>query len=53
MAVPKEHTSRSKKCICKSIWKRKTYWITLKAFSLAKAISTGESKRFFWYTKQK
>nr|YP_009262911.1 ribosomal protein L32 [Capsicum chinense]YP_009528225.1 ribosomal protein L32 [Capsicum baccatum var. pendulum]YP_009528310.1 ribosomal protein L32 [Capsicum baccatum var. baccatum]YP_009528395.1 ribosomal protein L32 [Capsicum pubescens]YP_009528480.1 ribosomal protein L32 [Capsicum baccatum var. praetermissum]AYN59764.1 ribosomal protein L32 [Capsicum galapagoense]AYN59850.1 ribosomal protein L32 [Capsicum annuum]AYN60108.1 ribosomal protein L32 [Capsicum frutescens]AYN60280.1 ribosoma len=47
MAVPKKRTSRSKKRIRKNIWKRKTYWIALKAFSLAKAISTGESKSFF------
>nr|YP_009169716.1 ribosomal protein L32 [Capsicum frutescens]YP_009344038.1 ribosomal protein L32 [Capsicum galapagoense]YP_009344125.1 ribosomal protein L32 [Capsicum chacoense]YP_009344212.1 ribosomal protein L32 [Capsicum tovarii]YP_009344299.1 ribosomal protein L32 [Capsicum eximium]YP_010730214.1 ribosomal protein L32 [Capsicum baccatum]ALD50151.1 ribosomal protein L32 [Capsicum annuum var. glabriusculum]ALD50323.1 ribosomal protein L32 [Capsicum annuum var. annuum]ALD50409.1 ribosomal protein L32 [C len=53
MAVPKKRTSRSKKRIRKNIWKRKTYWIALKAFSLAKAISTGESKSFFFGTPNK
>ncbi|PHT72993.1 50S ribosomal protein L32, chloroplastic [Capsicum annuum] len=53
MAVPRKRTSRSKKRIRKNIWKRKTYWIELKAFSLAKAISTEESKSFFWCAKQK
>ncbi|PHT25510.1 50S ribosomal protein L32, chloroplastic [Capsicum baccatum] len=47
MAVPKKGTSRSKKRILKNIWKRKTYWIALKAFLLATTISTGESKSFF------
>ncbi|PHT86521.1 50S ribosomal protein L32, chloroplastic [Capsicum annuum] len=53
MAAPKKRTSRSKKRIRKNIWKRKTYWIALKAFSLAKAIYTGESKSFFFGTPNK
>ncbi|CAN4096649.1 unnamed protein product [Withania somnifera] len=47
MAVPKICTSTSKKCIRKNIWKRKGYWEALKAFSLAKSLSTGNSKSFF------
>nr|YP_010340250.1 ribosomal protein L32 [Solanum aridum]UNZ92575.1 ribosomal protein L32 [Solanum aridum] len=47
MAVPKKRTSTSKKRIRKNIWKGKGYWIALKAFSLAKSLSTGNSKSFF------
>nr|UWT52206.1 ribosomal protein L32 [Cryptocoryne striolata] len=47
MAVPKKRTSMSKKRIRKSIWKKKGYLIVLKAFSLAKSVSTGQSKSFF------
>nr|YP_009582228.1 ribosomal protein L32 [Bixa orellana]QBK83763.1 ribosomal protein L32 [Bixa orellana]QGS65398.1 ribosomal protein L32 [Bixa orellana] len=47
MAVPKKRTSISKKRIRKNIWKNKGYWTALKAFSLAKSISTGNSKSFF------
>jgi large subunit ribosomal protein L32 len=47
MAVPKKRTSMSKKRIRKTIWKKKAYFAALKAFSLAKSISTGQSKSFF------
>nr|DBA06463.1 TPA: ribosomal protein L32 [Pollia condensata]DBA06546.1 TPA: ribosomal protein L32 [Polyspatha paniculata] len=47
MAVPKKRTSLSKKRICKNIWKRKGYLAAIKAFSLAKSLSTGRSKGFF------
>ncbi|YP_001718484.1 ribosomal protein L32 (chloroplast) [Manihot esculenta] len=47
MAVPKKRTSISKKRIRKNLWKRKGYWTVLKAFSLAKSLSTGNSKSFF------
>nr|WLS53536.1 ribosomal protein L32 [Persicaria senticosa] len=47
MAVPKKRTSISKKRIRKNIWKRKGYSAALKAFSLAKSLSTGNSKSFF------
>nr|YP_010577697.1 ribosomal protein L32 [Bistorta macrophylla]YP_010942988.1 ribosomal protein L32 [Bistorta paleacea]QXL58752.1 ribosomal protein L32 [Bistorta coriacea]WLS50195.1 ribosomal protein L32 [Bistorta vivipara]UZP14644.1 ribosomal protein L32 [Bistorta macrophylla]WLS49685.1 ribosomal protein L32 [Bistorta macrophylla]WLS54305.1 ribosomal protein L32 [Bistorta paleacea] len=47
MAVPKKRTSISKKLIRKNFWKRKGYSAALKAFSLAKSISTGNSKSFF------
>nr|YP_010743452.1 ribosomal protein L32 [Dryas octopetala var. asiatica]ARC98323.1 ribosomal protein L32 [Chamaebatia foliolosa]ARC98477.1 ribosomal protein L32 [Dryas drummondii]ARD04432.1 ribosomal protein L32 [Dryas octopetala var. asiatica]WES82390.1 ribosomal protein L32 [Dryas octopetala var. asiatica] len=50
MAVPKKRTSISKKRIRKNIWKRKGYWAALKAFSLAKSLSTGSSKSFFCVT---
>jgi len=46
MAVPKKRTSISKKRIRKNIWKRKGYWAALKAFSLGKSLSTGNSKSF-------
>ncbi|KAE9610896.1 putative ribosomal protein L32p [Lupinus albus] len=48
MAVPKKRTSISKKKIRKTFWKRGGgYWTALKSFSLAKSISTGNSKTFF------
>ncbi|KAK4707025.1 hypothetical protein R3W88_033412 [Solanum pinnatisectum] len=47
MVVPKRGTSISKKLIRKNIWKRKGYWVALKAFSLAKSLSTGNSKSIF------
>nr|YP_009581659.1 ribosomal protein L32 [Glaucidium palmatum]QBK49896.1 ribosomal protein L32 [Glaucidium palmatum] len=47
MAVPKKRTSISKKRIRKNIWKRKGCLAAVKAFSLAKSISTGNSKSFF------
>nr|YP_010758283.1 ribosomal protein L32 [Platanus orientalis]YP_740613.1 ribosomal protein L32 [Platanus occidentalis]Q09FZ8.1 RecName: Full=Large ribosomal subunit protein bL32c; AltName: Full=50S ribosomal protein L32, chloroplastic [Platanus occidentalis]QWK41146.1 ribosomal protein L32 [Platanus x hispanica]ABI49827.1 ribosomal protein L32 [Platanus occidentalis]WEW63646.1 ribosomal protein L32 [Platanus orientalis] len=47
MAVPKKRTSISKKRIRKNIWKRKADWASVKAFSLAKSLSTGNSKSFF------
>nr|BBC20904.1 ribosomal protein L32 [Podlechiella vogelii subsp. fatimensis]BBC20905.1 ribosomal protein L32 [Podlechiella vogelii subsp. vogelii] len=47
MAVPKKRTSRSKKKIRKTFWKKKAYWTALKAFSLAPSILTGKSKSFF------
>nr|YP_010598646.1 ribosomal protein L32 [Koenigia nummulariifolia]WAL02681.1 ribosomal protein L32 [Koenigia nummulariifolia] len=47
MAVPKKRTSISKKRIRKNIWKKKGYSVALKAFSLAKSLSTGNSKSFF------
>nr|YP_010733453.1 ribosomal protein L32 [Oemleria cerasiformis]YP_010733536.1 ribosomal protein L32 [Prinsepia sinensis]UUB71159.1 ribosomal protein L32 [Prinsepia uniflora]WEG92224.1 ribosomal protein L32 [Oemleria cerasiformis]WEG92307.1 ribosomal protein L32 [Oemleria cerasiformis]WEG92390.1 ribosomal protein L32 [Oemleria cerasiformis]WEG92724.1 ribosomal protein L32 [Prinsepia sinensis] len=52
MAVPKKRTSISKKKIRKNIWKRKGYWAALKAFSLAKSLSTGSSKSFFCVTNK-
>nr|YP_010576033.1 ribosomal protein L32 [Iris victoris]UEK24502.1 ribosomal protein L32 [Iris hippolyti]UZN43266.1 ribosomal protein L32 [Iris victoris] len=47
MAVPKKRTSISKKRIRRNIWKKKGYFVAVKAFSLAKSISTGNSKSFF------
>nr|YP_010865457.1 ribosomal protein L32 [Cymodocea rotundata]WGT74366.1 ribosomal protein L32 [Cymodocea rotundata] len=47
MAVPKKRASMSKKRIRKNIWKKKGYLSAVKAFSLAKSISTGNSKSFF------
>lgn len=47
MAVPKKRTSILKKRIHKNIWKKGGYWAALKAFSLAKSLSTGNSKSFF------
>lgn len=46
MGVPKKRTSISKKRIRKNIWKQKGYWAALKAVSLGKSISTGNSKTF-------
>nr|QCC71603.1 ribosomal protein L32 [Forestiera pubescens var. pubescens]QCG71285.1 ribosomal protein L32 [Forestiera pubescens var. parviflora] len=53
MAVPKKRTSASKKRIRKNIWKRKAYGTALKAFSLGKSLSTGNSKSFFVRKKNK
>lgn len=53
MAVPKKRTSIAKKRIRKNIWKRKGSWAALKAFSLAKSLSTGNSKSFFCATNKK
>nr|YP_010641145.1 ribosomal protein L32 [Saxifraga nigroglandulifera]WBQ54212.1 ribosomal protein L32 [Saxifraga nigroglandulifera] len=47
MAVPKKRTSMAKKRIRKNSWKKKGYWAALKAFSLSKSLSTGNSKSFF------
>nr|UCS08849.1 ribosomal protein L32 [Peltoboykinia tellimoides] len=47
MAVPKKRTSMSKKRIRKNYWKKKGYRAALKAFSLSKSFSTGNSKSFF------
>nr|AXR89947.1 ribosomal protein L32 [Swertia bimaculata]AXR90032.1 ribosomal protein L32 [Swertia bimaculata]AXR90119.1 ribosomal protein L32 [Swertia bimaculata]AXR90201.1 ribosomal protein L32 [Swertia bimaculata]QWW90795.1 ribosomal protein L32 [Swertia bimaculata] len=47
MAVPKKRISTAKKHIRKNIWKKKGYWSALKAFSLGKSLSTGNSKSFF------
>lgn len=47
MAVPKKRSSILKKRIRKNIWKKGGYWAALKAFSLAKSLSTGTSKSFF------
>jgi large subunit ribosomal protein L32 len=47
MAVPKKRTSISKKRIRKNIWKGKGSWAALKALSLGKSLSTGNSKSFF------
>jgi large subunit ribosomal protein L32 len=44
MAVPKKRISSSKKRIRKNIWKGKGSGAALKAFSLAKSSSTGNSK---------
>nr|WAJ49625.1 ribosomal protein L32 [Crowea angustifolia var. platyphylla] len=51
MAVPKKRTSILKKLIRKNIWKKRADWAALKAFSLAKSLSTGNSKSFFFLNK--
>jgi large subunit ribosomal protein L32 len=52
MAVPKKRTSMSKKRIRRNFWKKKAYWVAVKALSLAKSISTGYSKSFFYPTNR-
>nr|YP_010994766.1 ribosomal protein L32 [Cypripedium fargesii]YP_010994936.1 ribosomal protein L32 [Cypripedium sichuanense]WOZ13675.1 ribosomal protein L32 [Cypripedium fargesii]WOZ13845.1 ribosomal protein L32 [Cypripedium sichuanense] len=52
MAVPKKRTSMSKKHIRRNIWKKKGSLAAVKAFSLAKSVSTGKSKSFFFATKK-
>jgi large subunit ribosomal protein L32 len=39
MVVPKKHTSMSKKCIRKTIWRKKTYFPIVQSYSLAKSSS--------------
>nr|YP_009994473.1 ribosomal protein L32 [Cuscuta pedicellata]QNP08648.1 ribosomal protein L32 [Cuscuta pedicellata] len=51
MAVPKKRISKAKKRIRKSIWKKKTIQIRLKAFSLGKSLLTGNLKSFFYKKK--
>nr|AKZ23717.1 ribosomal protein L32 [Evolvulus nuttallianus] len=46
MAVPKKRISKAKKRIRKNTWKRKIFWAALKAFSLGKCLSSGNSKSF-------
>nr|YP_009681186.1 ribosomal protein L32 [Sagittaria trifolia]YP_010518710.1 ribosomal protein L32 [Sagittaria graminea]QDG01525.1 ribosomal protein L32 [Sagittaria trifolia]UDZ61009.1 ribosomal protein L32 [Sagittaria trifolia]UXO94324.1 ribosomal protein L32 [Sagittaria graminea] len=53
MAVPKKRTSMSKKRIRKNIWKKKGYFAAVKAFSLAKSVSTGNSKTVFVHEPNK
>nr|YP_005352996.1 ribosomal protein L32 [Mankyua chejuensis]ADZ48028.1 ribosomal protein L32 [Mankyua chejuensis]AJJ48659.1 ribosomal protein L32 [Mankyua chejuensis] len=53
MAVPKKRTSKSKKRIHKTVWRRKTDGIALKAFSLAQSILTNRSKSFYYVTNKK
>nr|YP_010997001.1 ribosomal protein L32 [Plumbago zeylanica]WPJ72700.1 ribosomal protein L32 [Plumbago zeylanica] len=53
MAVPKKRTSISKKRIHKNFWKRKGFWAALKAFSLARSLSTGNSKFLFVRKKKR
>nr|YP_009568332.1 ribosomal protein L32 [Plumbago auriculata]ADD30216.1 ribosomal protein L32 [Plumbago auriculata]QBC69246.1 ribosomal protein L32 [Plumbago auriculata]QBE86614.1 ribosomal protein L32 [Plumbago auriculata] len=53
MAVPKKRTSISKKRIHKNFWKRKGFSAALKAFSLARSLSTGNSKFVFVRKKKK
>nr|YP_009437429.1 ribosomal protein L32 [Dodonaea viscosa]ATG27852.1 ribosomal protein L32 [Dodonaea viscosa] len=48
MAVPKKRSSILKKRIRKNIWKRGGYSAALKAFSLSKSLSTGNSKGFLY-----
>nr|YP_009748592.1 ribosomal protein L32 [Ponerorchis gracilis]QII90348.1 ribosomal protein L32 [Ponerorchis gracilis] len=47
MAVPKKRTSMQKKHIRRNLWKKKGSLAAVKAFSLAKSVSTGQSKSFF------
>nr|YP_010602330.1 ribosomal protein L32 [Paphiopedilum haynaldianum]WAN76273.1 ribosomal protein L32 [Paphiopedilum haynaldianum] len=51
MAVPKKRTSISKKHIRRNTWKKKGSLVAVKAFSLAKSVSTGQSKSFFFTKK--
>nr|YP_009747903.1 ribosomal protein L32 [Habenaria flagellifera]QII89583.1 ribosomal protein L32 [Habenaria flagellifera] len=53
MAVPKKRTSMSKKHIRRNLWKKKGSLAAVKAFSLAKSVSTGQSKSFFVAYKKK
>nr|YP_009269539.1 ribosomal protein L32 [Aphyllorchis montana]ANT72449.1 ribosomal protein L32 [Aphyllorchis montana] len=47
MAVPKKRTSMSKKHIRRNLWRKKGSLAAVKAFSLAKSVSAGQSKSFF------
>nr|YP_010893352.1 ribosomal protein L32 [Clematis gouriana]YP_010893806.1 ribosomal protein L32 [Clematis peterae]YP_010894079.1 ribosomal protein L32 [Clematis subumbellata]WJW60593.1 ribosomal protein L32 [Clematis gouriana]WJW61410.1 ribosomal protein L32 [Clematis peterae]WJW62005.1 ribosomal protein L32 [Clematis subumbellata]WLF86808.1 ribosomal protein L32 [Clematis subumbellata] len=47
MAIQKKRISMSKKHIRKNFLKNQVYWAGIKAFCLAKSLSTGNSKSFF------
>nr|YP_010933243.1 ribosomal protein L32 [Nitella hyalina]APP89507.1 ribosomal protein L32 [Nitella hyalina]WKT08482.1 ribosomal protein L32 [Nitella hyalina] len=51
MAVPKKRTSKSKKKIRKTTWKKEAYQVAIKAFSLAKSVLSGRSKSFRYSQK--
>nr|BCX55427.1 ribosomal protein L32 [Scopelophila cataractae] len=53
MAVPKKRTSKSKKKIRETTWKKKANQARIKAFSLAQSILTGRSKSFFYTINKK
>ncbi|TYH50125.1 hypothetical protein ES332_D10G182900v1 [Gossypium tomentosum] len=48
MENSKKNISTLKKRIQKNVWKKKRYWVAFKAFSLAKSLTTGNSKSFFY-----
>lgn len=48
MAVPKKRTSKSKSRSRKANWKRKAYFSSQKALSLAKSLLTGKSNNFIY-----
>nr|QXT44818.1 ribosomal protein L32 [Nitellopsis obtusa] len=51
MAVPKKRTSKSKKNIRKTTWKKKACKSAIKAFSLAKSVLSQRSKSFYYSRK--
>lgn len=53
MAVPKKRTSKSKKKIRETTWKKKANQARIKAFSLAQSILTGRSKSFYYTINEK
>lgn len=48
MAVPKKKTSKSKRSIRRSIWKRQAAVEAQKALSLGKSVLTGRSQSFVY-----
>lgn len=48
MAVPKKRTSKSKSRSRKATWKRKAYYASKQAISLAKSILTNRSNSFVY-----
>lgn len=52
MAVPKKRTSKSKSRSRKANWKRKAYFASRKAISLAKSILTNKSNSFVYLDKK-
>ena len=48
MAVPKRKTSKSKRSIRRSIWKRQAALEAQKALSLGKSVVTGRSQSFVY-----
>nr|WDB00564.1 ribosomal protein L32 [Cavernulicola chilensis] len=48
MAVPKQRTSKAKKCSRKSNWKKQASIKANKAFSLAKSVINNKSKSFVY-----
>nr|YP_009589060.1 50S ribosomal protein L32 [Corallina ferreyrae]YP_009660528.1 50S ribosomal protein L32 [Corallina chilensis]QBL75576.1 50S ribosomal protein L32 [Corallina ferreyrae]QCS25476.1 50S ribosomal protein L32 [Corallina chilensis] len=51
MAVPKKRTSKSKTRSRKSNWKRKAFYASKQAISLAKSIFTAKSNSYVYLSK--
>nr|YP_009541640.1 ribosomal protein L32 [Synarthrophyton chejuense]AYR05649.1 ribosomal protein L32 [Synarthrophyton chejuense] len=53
MAVPKKRTSKSKTRSRKANWKRKAFYVSIKALSLAKSSLSMKSNSYVYYVSEK